>query len=240
MAKNKQNFSPSSPSQIAEASDDSITGGVSRGGGGLERGDGVMAEIGTENRSGDDHLIADAESTAPFKTESMVSSSTVLQVVVLVTLALLVLVVLPCASCVALVTSPLWLPLALFTSPLWIPLAALAFCIFWLNVAVALALFFFWPREYMPEGRRTESIMQSREWARRKLLVLQARLLLYSAGVGPIADLAIMIAERLPDLEQIRATLDIEKLRAKLQRLDAQQLRELVKSMLSSAVGISL
>jgi len=152
---------------------------------------------------------------------------------------------------VALVTAPLWLPVAIVTSPVWM-LTLLVSSPVWVTllvIAVFLAvssttvigsvvLFFGWPEEWLPAKQKNCAIvvwfLETRQTVEVCLIKWQAKLLLYAAGVGPAADAAFLILDRI-DLKAVRqrlAAVDLEKLK----QLDVSEFQALVLEAVQSLV----
>jgi hypothetical protein len=125
---------------------------------------------------------------------------------------------------VVLVTLPLWLPLMIFTSPVWLSVTATLFfclagaCAFVLSIA----FFFVWPEEWLP-GKDSSVIvawfLHHRDAATIGIAKIQAKILLYAAGVGPAADAVFVILDRL----------DVQALVTKLKQVDWEDLGTKVK-----------
>lgn len=146
---------------------------------------------------------------------------------------------------VALLTSPFWLPVAIVTSPLWLPLMIVSSPL-WLTVVMVgtvccvcsagtllgIVFFFAWPQEWLPHrnSKLATSYLYYRNQATKALVKMQAKLILYAAGVGPLADAAFCILDRI----------DLEQLSRELQELDLQQVTEDLKRMDVGAVQASL
>ena len=145
-----------------------------------------------------------------------------------------------CFGGIALVTAPFWLPVAILTSPVWILtlfvsspvwVTVLAITGFMLvsstTVIASIVLFFGWPQEWLPENNKTVAwFLDTRQRVELYLIKWQAKLLLYAAGVGPAADAAFLILDRI-DLKAVRERLsemDVERLK----HLDVSELQALV------------
>lgn len=157
-----------------------------------------------------------------------------------------------CIFLVALLTSPLWLPLVIFTSPVWFPILLLssplwltfsvllcATVAFWTILIVAVLLFFAWPAEWLPQNSTTTTwLLRRRDAATIALIKLQAKLILYAAGVGPLADAALMILDRV-DLVALQKTLqefNVQEWTDQLRQMDLQQLQATLMQALWSLV----
>ena len=125
---------------------------------------------------------------------------------------------------VVLLTLPLWLPLMLFTSPVWLSVTATLFacltgtCLFVLSIA----FFFAWPEEWLPAKESSHIVagfLYYRDAATIGLAKMQAKFLLYAAGVGPAADTLFIILDRL----------DVQALVKKLQQVDWEDLGSKVR-----------
>jgi len=120
---------------------------------------------------------------------------------------------------IALLTLPLWLPFMLFTSPVWVTATAtiigcvLTTCGF----VLAVAFFFAWPEDWLPSKESSEIVgwyLKQRDAATMALAKLQAKFLLYAAGVGPAADAVFIVMDKV----------DFQALVNKLQRVDWKDL----------------
>ncbi len=116
---------------------------------------------------------------------------------------------------VALLTLPLWLPLMLFTSPVWVTAIATLFCCVLGTCAfvLTLAFFFTWPEEWLPSKESSNIVcwyLKQRNTATVALAKLQAKFLLYAAGVGPATDAIFVIMDKV----------DVQALTTKLQHVD--------------------
>jgi hypothetical protein len=157
-----------------------------------------------------------------------------------------------CIGLVALLTSPLWLPLVIFTSPVWFPILLLssplwltfgvllcATVVFWTILIVALLLFFAWPGEWLPQNSTTTTwLLRRRDAATIALIKFQAKLVLYAAGVGPLADAALLILDRV-DLVALQKTMqefNVQEWTDQLRQMDLQQLQATLMQALWSLV----
>ena len=117
-----------------------------------------------------------------------------------------------------LVFAPLWIPLVvisspvlLITSPVWLTTVCLvifvtfstvSFCLF----AFAIFVFMMVPAKYLPpteESKFAATFLRLRDRVTVALVKLQAKIVLYAAGVGPIADVAMTVLDRI-DLHQLQ------------------------------------
>ena len=155
-----------------------------------------------------------------------------------------------CVGAVALVTCPLWLPVAVLTAPVWLCVLLVSSPV-WVTVVVvlgaalvggvtvtaAVVLFFGWPQEWLPspqQNRTVAGFLDTRQRVELYLIKAQAKLLLYAAGVGPAADAAFLIIDRI-DLRAVRQRLsemDLEKLK----HLDVSELQALLMEAVASLV----
>ena len=152
---------------------------------------------------------------------------------------------------VALISSPLWLPLTVVTSPLWMTtlfvsspvwvtiLVITAVCLICTTVATStLVLFFAWPEEWLPSPQGNTVVctfLDTRKCIEMHLIKFQAKFLLYCAGVGPAADTAFLIIDRV-DINAVRERLskvDIEKLK----QLDPSELQTLIFEAVQALTG---
>lgn len=120
---------------------------------------------------------------------------------------------------IALLTVPLWLPVLLFTSPVWVTvLATLTFCVVGTcSFVVAVAFFFTWPEEWLPAKESSAVVnwyLRHRDMATLAVAKLQAKFLLYAAGIGPAADAIFVVVDRI----------DVQAFTAKLGQLDWKEL----------------
>jgi hypothetical protein len=138
-------------------------------------------------------------------------------------------------------TSPIWFPILLFTSPLWLTLTVLlcATVVFWTTLVFAVLLFFVWPADWLPRNSSTATwLLRQRDTATVALIKLQAKLVLYAAGVGPLADAAFLILDRV-DVVAISKTLqefDVQEWTDQLRQMDLQQLQVTLMQALWSIV----
>jgi hypothetical protein len=153
---------------------------------------------------------------------------------------------------IALLFSPLWLPLVVITSPFWVPLLVLT-CPLWLTSLVlvggfflvsttvlsAIVLFFVWPAEWLPTDNDTSKwFLQKRDASTMALVKLQAKLMLYAAGVGPLADAAFLVLDKV-DIGALLTTLqeiDVVKLTSQLQNMEFHEIQAAILQALWSLV----
>jgi len=120
---------------------------------------------------------------------------------------------------VVILTLPLWLPLMLFTSPVWLSVTATLFACLGGTCAFILSITFFftWPEEWLP-AKESSSIVTGflhyRDAATLSLAKVQAKFLLYAAGIGPAADVIFVVLDRV----------DVQALLKKLQHVDWEDL----------------
>jgi len=147
---------------------------------------------------------------------------------------------------VALVTCPLWLPVAVLTAPVWLCVLLVSSPV-WVAVVLAVGaavisgtavvLFFGWPQEWLPSPKQNRTVagfLDARQRVELYLIKAQAKLLLYAAGVGPAADAAFLIIDRI-DLRAVRQRLsemDLEKLK----HLDVSELQSLLLEAVANLV----
>lgn len=122
------------------------------------------------------------------------------------------------------ITLPLWLPLLLFTSPVWISVGAtILACAVGASVfLLSVAFFFVWPEEWLPDKESSEIVawyLRQRNIATLWLAKMQTKFLLYAAGVGPAADAAFLVLEKI----------DVHALVSKLQKVDWDDLGSKIK-----------
>ena len=94
-----------------------------------------------------------------------------------------------------------------------------------------MVLFFAWPEEWLPGGgdctgggavlpRRRPAVvshfLHTRQAVERYLFRMQAKLLLYAAGIGPAADAAFLIVDRI----------DVTAIRQRLAKVNVQRLQQ--------------
>lgn len=153
---------------------------------------------------------------------------------------------------VAFLTSPIWIPVLLLSSPIWVTVGAVAVfaTVSTLSVTTAVVLFFGWPEQWLPGGSSSSSMhpggvrqarpravawfLDSRQSVEVYLIKCQAKVLLYAAGVGPAADAAFLIVDRI-DLKAVRnriAQLDVERLK----HLDVSEISALVLEAAQSLI----
>ena len=119
------------------------------------------------------------------------------------------LLAIPCACCfcsAVTLTAPCWIFPLLIASPLLVPLLLLSLLAagcagFALLALTPLALFVFWDH-VPPETRRALSDVRARAQAAVSKGCL--RVGMYASGVGPAADVACAIADRLPELASVQ------------------------------------
>jgi hypothetical protein len=174
---------------------------------------------------------------------------------VITTLLFLAMATACCIGLAALLTSPLWLPLVIFTSPVWFPILLLsspvwltftvllcATVAFWTILIVAVLLFFAWPAEWLPSNSTTTTwFLRRRDAATIALIKLQAKIVLYAAGVGPLADAALMILDRV-DLVTLQKTLqefNAQEWMDQMRQMDLQQLQAALMQALWSLVKVT-
>ena len=154
-----------------------------------------------------------------------------------------------CIGLVGLITSPLWLPIVMFTSPIWFPILLLtcplwltltvilcATVVFWTVLVLVVLLFFAWPADWVPPNATW--LLRHRDTATTALIKFQAKLILYAAGVGPLADAAFVILDRV-DLVAISNMLqefDVQEWTVHLRQMDLKQLQETLLQALLSIV----
>lgn len=157
-----------------------------------------------------------------------------------------------CIGLVGLITSPLWLPLVIFTSPVWFPILLFtsplwltftvilcATVVFWTTLVLAVFLFFAWPADWLPKNSSTTTwLLRQRDTATIALIKFQAKLVMYAAGVGPLADAAFLILDRV-DVVAISKTLqelDVQEWTDQLRQMDLQQLQATLMQALWSII----
>ena len=158
----------------------------------------------------------------------------------------IVLVTSPLWLPVAVLFSPLWIPAMLLSSPVWVTLgvvAALA-TISTVSVTTLIVLFFAWPEEWLPGGNSEKmsprlgtaqrshyhpavaGFLRTRQAVEAYVRKVQVKLLLYAAGVGPAADVAFGIADRI----------DLGAVRDRLAQVNVQRLKQWDVSELQALV----
>lgn len=148
---------------------------------------------------------------------------------------------------IAVLSCPLWLPLAFFTSPVWVSAGTLlVFCALWIAFLAVLAaiafLFFSWPAKWLPdpeESHRSAWFLCKRDESIAALIKLQAKMILYMAGVGPLADAALAIFDRI-DLVELQKALndfDLAEFSDSVKRMDIKQLQGALVGAVKSVLG---
>jgi hypothetical protein len=144
---------------------------------------------------------------------------------------------------IALLTAPLWLPVLLFTSPVWVTvLATVACCVVGTcSFVVAVALFFTWPEEWLPAKESSDVVqwyLRHRDTATLALAKLQAKFLLYAAGIGPAADAIFVVVDRI-DVQAFTSKLgevDWKDLSNKIQKGELQEVTSILLRIASSLI----
>lgn len=151
------------------------------------------------------------------------------------------------------VFSPIWIPAAvlsspilLITSPLWLTLVGLGIfltvsCLSCGGIGLAVFVFFLLPAEYLPsESTAAATFLNWRDRATVLLVKLQAKIVLYAAGVGPLADAALAILDHV-DLQQLQdfvEHLDWETVVQNVQRTDPKEIPGRIISLVRSILKI--
>ena len=144
---------------------------------------------------------------------------------------------------IAFLTAPLWLPVLLFTSPVWVTvLATVTFCaVGTCSFLVAVAFFFTWPEEWLPDKESSDVVhwyLRQRDMATLALAKLQAKFLLYAAGIGPAADAIFVVVDRI-DVQAFSSKLgqvDWKELGNKIQNGELQQVTSIILQIASSLI----
>lgn len=145
-----------------------------------------------------------------------------------------------------LITSPFWLPFAFFTSPLWVSAVAIgAICLLWAAFFAVLAfgtfLFFSWPAQWLPkDSDRSKWFLCQRNRATLALVKLQAKIVLYAAGVGPLADAAFAITDRidLVELQKALSEFDLAQFAEDVKKMDIGEIQGAIVSAIRSFIGL--
>ena len=144
------------------------------------------------------------------------------------------------------ITSPLWMPLAFFTSPLWVSAVAIgAICLLWAAFLAFLALgtflFFAWPAKWLPkDSDKAKWFLYQRDRATLTLVKLQAKLVLYAAGVGPLADAAFAITDRidLVELQKALSDFDLAQFAEDVKKMDIGEIQAAIIGAVRSFIGL--
>ena len=145
-----------------------------------------------------------------------------------------------------LITSPFWLPFAFFTSPLWVSAVAIgAICLLWAALFAVLAfgtfLFFSWPAQWLPkDSDRSKWFLCQRDRATLALVKLQAKIVLYAAGVGPLADAAFAITDRidLVELQKALSDFDLAQFAEDVKKMDIGEIQGAIVGAIRSFIGL--
>ena len=145
-----------------------------------------------------------------------------------------------------LITSPFWLPFAFFTSPLWVSVVAIgAICLLWAAFFAVLAfgtfLFFSWPAKWLPkDSDRSKWFLCQRDRATLALVKLQAKIVLYAAGVGPLADAAFAITDRidLVELQRALSDFDLAQFAEDVKKMDIGEIQGALVGAIRSFIGL--
>jgi len=147
-----------------------------------------------------------------------------------------------------LITSPFWLPFAFFTSPLWVSAVAIgAICVLWAAFFAVLAfgtfLFFSWPAKWLPDPKdsdRSKWFLCQRDRATLALVKLQAKIVLYAAGVGPLADAAFAITDRidLVELQRALSDFDLAQFAEDVKKMDIGEIQAAIIGAIRSFIGL--
>ena len=145
-----------------------------------------------------------------------------------------------------LITSPFWLPFAFFTSPLWVSAVAIgAICLLWTAFFAVLAfgtfLFFSWPAQWLPkDSDRSKWFLCQRDRATLALVKLQAKIVLYAAGVGPLADAAFAITDRidLVELQKALSEFDLAQFAEDVKKMDIGEIQGAIVGAIRSFIGL--
>ena len=145
-----------------------------------------------------------------------------------------------------LITSPFWLPFAFFTSPLWVSAVAIgAICVLWAALFAILAfgtfLFFSWPAKWLPDDSdRSKWFLCQRDRATLALVKLQAKIVLYAAGVGPLADAAFAITDRidLVELQRALSDFDLAQFAEDVKKMDIGEIQGAIVGAIRSFIGL--
>ena len=144
------------------------------------------------------------------------------------------------------ITSPLWMPLAFFTSPLWVSAVAIgAICLLWAAFLAFLAfgtfLFFAWPAKWLPkDSDKAKWFLYQRDKTTLSLVKLQAKLVLYAAGVGPLADAAFAITDRidLVELQKALSDFDLAQFAEDVKKMDIREIQAAIIGAVRSFIGL--
>ena len=141
-------------------------------------------------------------------------------------------------SLIALLTAPIWIPISVITSPIWIPvgfvtspiwIAAISCALAALAIAISVVLFFTWPSEWLPNKDHsavTATFLNLRDSATQALIKMQAKIVLYTAGIGPLADAAFVVLDRI-SIEEIQKALqdfDVSEFTAKASKMEFSEI----------------
>ena len=145
-----------------------------------------------------------------------------------------------------LITSPFWLPFAFFTSPLWVSAVAIgAICLLWAAFFAVLAfgafLFFSWPAKWLPkDSDKSKWFLCQRDRATLALVKLQAKIVLYAAGVGPLADAAFAITDRidLVELQKALSDFDLAQFAEDVKKMDVGEIQGAIVGAIRSFIGL--
>lgn len=144
------------------------------------------------------------------------------------------------------ITSPLWMPLAFFTSPLWVSAVVIgAICLLWAAFLAFLALgtflFFAWPAKWLSkDSDMAKWFLCQRDRATLALVKLQAKLVLYAAGVGPLADAAFAITDRidLVELQKALSDFDLAQFAEDVKKMDIREIQAAIIGAVRSFIGL--
>lgn len=145
-----------------------------------------------------------------------------------------------------LITSPFWLPFAFFTSPLWVSAVAIGtICLLWTAFFAVLAfgtfLFFSWPAQWLPkDSDRSKWFLCQRDRATLALVKLQAKIVLYAAGVGPLADAACAITDRidLVELQKALSEFDLAQFAEDVKKMDIGEIQGAIVGAIRAFIGL--
>lgn len=160
-------------------------------------------------------------------------------------LALLALATAPVWLPIVILTTPLWLPIAFLTSPLWISGAAVVACcaacaLFFAVVSFATFVFFAYPAHWLPQDSDTcKWLLYHRDRATIALVKIQAKIVLYAAGVGPMADAIFVVVDRidLADLQRALKDFDLKEWTDNVRQMDVAQMQAAIIAAVRSMVG---
>ena len=144
------------------------------------------------------------------------------------------------------VLSQLWIPAVMLSSPIWVTLVVLAALatVSTVSVTTLIVLLFAWPEEWLPGGNSEKmsprlgtaqrshyhpavaGFLRTRQAVEAYVRKVQVKLLLYAAGVGPAADVAFGIADRI----------DLGAVRERLAQVNVQRLKQWDVSELQALV----